>query len=79
MFNQSLAVGWGSVRQIWVCLVVRVASGRLIRVGTQVREGNLAWVSRVIVRYGRYQVRVACSFPAYGSVNIYSVYLSNLA
>ena len=22
MFNQSLAVGYGSVRQVWVCLVI---------------------------------------------------------
>ena len=50
MFNQSLAVGWGSVRQVWVCLIVRVACGGLIRVGTQVREGNLAWVGRVLIR-----------------------------
>ena len=50
IFNQSPAVGWGSVRQVWVCLVVRVASGGLIRVGTEVGEGNLAWVGRVIVR-----------------------------
>ena len=40
MFNQSLAVGWGSVRQVWVCLVVRVACGGLIRVGTQVIMGG---------------------------------------
>ena len=46
IFNQSLA-GWGSVRQVWVCLVVRVACGGPIRVGTQVREGNLARVGRV--------------------------------
>ena len=44
MFNQSLAVWWGSVRQVWVCLVVRVACGGLIRVG---REENLAWAGRV--------------------------------
>ena len=50
MFNQSLAVGWGSVRQVWVCLVVRVACDGLIRVGTQVREGNLACEGRLIVR-----------------------------
>ena len=50
MFNQSLVVGWGSVKQVWVCLVVKVACGGLIRVGTQVREGNLAWVGRIIVR-----------------------------
>ena len=50
MFNQSLAVGWGSVRQVWVCFVVRVACGGLITVSTQLREGNLAWVGRVIVR-----------------------------
>ena len=45
MFNQSLAVGWGLV-----CLVVRVACGGVIRVGTHVREGNLAWMGRIIVR-----------------------------
>ena len=50
MFNQSLAIGWDSVRQVWVCLVVRVACGGPIRVGTQVRDGNLAWADRVIVR-----------------------------
>ena len=50
MFNQSLAVGWSSVMQVWVGLVVRVACGRLIRVGTQVRERNFAWVGKVIVK-----------------------------
>ena len=30
--------------------VVRVACGGLIRVGTKVREGNLAWVGRVKIR-----------------------------
>ena len=50
MLNQSLAVGWGSVMQVWVYLVFRVACGGAIRVGTQVREGNLAWVGRVLVR-----------------------------
>ena len=38
MFDQSLAVGWGSDSQIWV---VRVACGGLIRVGTQIREVSL--------------------------------------
>ena len=32
---------------------VRVASGGLLRVGTQVREENLASVCRVLVREGR--------------------------
>ena len=32
-------------------LVVRVACGGLIRVGTQVREENLALEGRIIIRY----------------------------
>ena len=32
-----------------MCLVIRVACGGLIRIGTQVREGNLACVGRVLV------------------------------
>ena len=27
-------------------------------VGTHVREGNLAWVGRVLVRWGRYPIRI---------------------
>ena len=50
MFNQTLAVGLSSVTQVWVCLVIRVAFGGLISVGTQVREGNVAWAGRVLVR-----------------------------
>ena len=30
----------------------------LIRVGTQVREEILAWVGRVLVRQGRYPIRI---------------------
>ena len=40
-----------------MCLVVKVACGGLIRVGTQVSEGNLACVGRVLGRYGRYPVK----------------------
>ena len=31
---------------------------RTTRVDTQVREENLAWVGRVLVRHGRYPIRV---------------------
>ena len=41
--------------QVCVCLVIgwvkdRVACGGLIRIGTHVREGNLACVGKVLVR-----------------------------
>ena len=29
-----------------------------MRLGTQVREENVAWVDRVLVRYGKYPIRV---------------------
>ena len=59
-----------------MCLVVRVACGGIIRVGTQIREGNLVKYGRYPIRVGKDEGRPSCSFPGYINVNTYSGYLS---